>query len=103
MFADEAALLPNIGGNKWAQENCGDVTGELKQGLFYDDPLTAIANGKNAELRAAGLQSDHPNEKAVVEWWDMPLGMRVQTKEDRLKEIKAAQIKRTGMANFEIE
>ena len=104
LFADESALLPNIGGNKWVGENCGDVTDELNQDhLFHTDPLTAIANGKNAELRAAGIQSDHPNEHAAVEWWDLPLGMKVQTNEDRLEEIQDAQMEKKGSTDFEIE
>lgn len=105
-FHDESGLFPNIGGNKWAGENCKDVDANLdSMGFRYsNDPLTAIANLKNQELRRAGLQSDNPSEHAVVEWRDQPLlGMSVYADEDRLAEIAEAQKATTGTVNFIVE
>lgn len=102
-FSDEASLLPTSG-NKWARENCKDITNKLENmGCSYDRyPLTSIANLKNQELRRAGLQSDNPYEHAVVEWRGQLLGM-VYTDEDRLAEIAEAQKARTGTVNFTVK
>lgn len=103
-FSDEASLFPNIGDNKWAQKNCADVDADLAQDPSYqDDPYIILARRKNVILRAAHLQTDAPQDRSVVEWYNNPLGMYVHTREERLEKTAAEQKRTTGTTNFTIE
>ncbi|MDD3861707.1 MAG: hypothetical protein PHP74_02350 [Candidatus Gracilibacteria bacterium] len=91
-------LFPN---NKWKEHNCADV----RISPYSINPLTDLANKKNEILRRKGLQTDHPNEPAVIEWRDYGWPgwtTHVKVDEERLKAIQEEQIRETGKSNFSL-